>query len=110
MRKRLKAKLIQLVVKQLLNGIREEDVLRTNGYGKIVHRGKVLPDETVQALQADAEKLKTSVALKLILDDMQYLAQQTMFDKSETFDDMLFGKAQLYVIDILKKKIQNLAD
>lgn len=60
-------------------------------------------------IQVEAEYIKNSVTFKLVTDDMKYLANKTMFEKSKSFDDMMFGKAMLYVIDILIKKIKNLA-
>lgn len=71
-------------------------------------KGRELSYEEVQALAMEANALSQSRALKLILADLEYLANQTMFEKSKTFDDMLFGKAMLYNIDILRKKITNL--
>lgn len=97
------------VVKHLLKTITEEDVLRPAANGGIMVRGKVISREQQEQLEAEAEYIKNSVTMKLLLKDMEYLAHQTMFEKSSSFDDMLFGKAMLYVIDILKKKIHNLA-
>lgn len=110
LKKYLKRKAVNFVTKHLLKTIQEEDVLRIRGNNDIICKGKRLNREELDALKAEAEFLKKSVALKLILLDLEYLANQTMFAKSMSFDDMQFGKAQLYVIDILKKKINNLAD
>lgn len=64
----------------------------------------------MESIKMEAEYIKNSVTYQLLRKDMQYLAQQTMFDKSQTFDDVLFGKASLYVIDVLHKKIHKLAE
>lgn len=109
MKKHFKAYLIHLLVRKLLRSITEDDVLRRGKDGIIRARGKKLSNEMISQLQNEAEYIQNSITFKLLMDDMEYLAQQTMFARSSSFDDMLFGKAQLYVIDVLKKKIQNLA-
>ena len=109
MKKRIKAYLVHLLVRKLLRSITEDDVLRRGKDGIMRARGRKLSNKMVDQLQNEAEYIHNSVTFKLLLDDMEYLAHQTMFAKSSSFDDMLFGKAQLYVIDVLKKKIQNLA-
>lgn len=109
LKKWIKNKVEDYLVKKLLRSIKEEDILRVSEKGGIICRGKDLTREQIDAIKAEAEYLESSITLKLVLDDMEYLAQKTMFDRSQSFDDMRFGKAQLYVIDILRKKIKNLA-
>ena len=74
-----------------------------------MYRGRDLPAEDVEALKAGAEVLQNSKVLHLLLLDVEFLAQKLMFEKASTYDDMMFGKAILYTVDILKKKIDNLA-
>lgn len=107
--KRLKNKLTHFIVRNLLKSITEEELLRVNNNGRIVCRGKVITREMQDQIQVEAEYIRNSITFGLIMDDMQYLAHQTMFEKSSKFDDMVFGKAMLYVTDVLKKKINNLA-
>ena len=109
LRKLIRNKAIHFITKHLLNTITEEDVLRRNGTRGIICKGQLLSKEAEDQIQVEAEYIKNSIVFKLVLDDMRYLANQTMYEKSTSFDDVLFGKAQLYVIDILKKKIDNLA-
>jgi hypothetical protein len=106
---KLKLIAINWVVKNLLKSITEEDVLRPDKKGGIIYRGRTLSKEMCDRLQDEAEMLENSYTLKFILEDMEYLANKTMFEKSSKFDDLLFGKAMLYTIDVLKKKIHNLA-
>ena len=107
--KRLRNYLIHFIVRNLLKSITEEELLRVNKNGKIICRGRVITREMQDQIQVEAEYIKNSITFKLVTDDMKYLANQTMFEKSSKFDDMVFGKAMLYVIDVLIKKIHNLA-
>ena len=109
LKKYLKRKAIEWITKDLLNTITEEDILRSDGKRGIICKGRTVSREMQDQIQVEAEYIKQSITFKLVLDDMRHLANQTMYEKSTKFDDLLFGKAQLYVIDILKKKIDNLA-
>lgn len=93
----------------MLKTITADEVLRTNDKGVIIIRGRELSKEQQERLKSEADFLSKSITMKLLMDDMEYLAHQVMFYKSNNYDDMLFGKSMLYVIDILKKKITNLA-
>lgn len=107
--KYIRKRFVLWTTKHLFNAITEDDVLRTTDSGGIICRGKVLSKEEIEALRSEAEFLRNSVTLKLLLDDMQYVANKTIYEKSTSFDDILFGKAQLFVIDVLKKKIRSLS-
>ena len=108
MLKIIRNKVADYLTRNLLRSILEEDVLRSDGKGGIICRGKRLTKEMVDRIHEEAELLDNSVVMKLVLDDMDYLAQKTMFEKSTSFDDVIFGKAMLYTTDILRKKIKNL--
>jgi hypothetical protein len=109
LKKYLRNKAIAWITKDLLNTITEDDVLRSDGKRGIICKDQVISREMQDQIQVEAEYIKQSIVFKLVLDDMRFLANQTMFEKSTKFDDVMFGKAQLYVIDILKKKVENLA-
>lgn len=109
LKRRLRQIALNWLVKDLLRGITEEDILRTNKQGGIIYRGRPLNEEEADNLQREAEVLQNSNLINLLLKDMEYLAQQQMFNKSLSMDDIMFGKAILYTTDILKKKINNLA-
>lgn len=104
----LRNKIIHKLTEHLLRPISPEDVLKPNKKGDIMYRGRVLTGEEEHAIANEAHALSHSRALKLILTDMEYLAQQTMFEKSKNYDEMLFGKAMLYNVDLIRKKIANL--
>ena len=106
----LKRFLLKIIVKHLLKGILEEDVLRMSSRGRIIYRGKELSQEDTLIIKAQAEVLSESRVLKLILKDIEFLAQKMMFEKSQSYKDMEFGKAILYTVDMIEKKIRNLAN
>ena len=110
LRKKLKTKLIKFVTQKLLKAVTEDELLRVDERGTMICRGEEVPREMREQLAKEAYFIRSSATYKLLKKDMQFVAQQRMFDKSENFDDMLFGKAQLYVLDILDRKLKNLAD
>ncbi len=60
-------------------------------------------------LRAQARFLLESDVWKRIVLSTKHEAQKTMFEKSQSWDDMYFGKAVLYVLDILDKRLQALS-
>lgn len=109
MKTKLKKLILNWLIKDLLKVVTEEDVLRTNEKGGIIYRGRVLEKDSIDVIKREAEILENSQTLKLLLLDMEYVAQKIMFEKSQTYDDMMMGKAVLYTTDVLRKKIKNLA-
>ena len=109
LKKYLKRKVISLLTKNLLKTVDERDLLRPGPNGSIILKGHILRPEDVDSLKQDAEFIKNSTTFKFLLDDMRYISNQIMFEKCQSYDDMMFGKAMLYTIDILEKKVKNLA-
>lgn len=110
LKKYLRRKAINWLARNLLRSITVEDLLRIDpNNGKIVCKGKYVSPELQSLIKDEAEYIKNSTTFQLVMADMEYLAHQAMFTKSNTYDDMLFGKSMLYIVDILKKKISNLA-
>ena len=105
----LRRKALHLLTKHLFNAVTEEDVLRTTEKGGIMCKGKALSREMLDQMQNEAEYINNSITFKLLMDDMRYLANQTMYEKSGSFEDMMFGKAMLYNIEVLDKKLKKLA-
>ena len=109
LKKKIKNKCIEYITRNILVSITEDELLRQEGR-VIMCRGEAVPAEIVERIKSEADFIRHSHTYELLKKDLQYLAQDCMFNKSETFDDMLFGKAQLYVIDILDKKLKTLSN
>lgn len=108
MKQWLRKKTINFLVHHLFRGIVEEDILHISKTGGIVYKGQKLDRESKEAIASQAKQIDDMFIWKILLDEMTYRAEEKMFTKSESYDGMLFGKAMLYNINILKQRIKYL--
>ena len=107
--KNLKIKLINWCLKHLFNSVTSNDVLVWNGKAFIVG-DKVLPDADAYDIISGADGIKRSYVWQLLVKDLKHTSNKMMYEKSQGEDDMIFGKACLYIIDLLEKKLDNLSN
>src|SRR5688572_27075151 len=105
---RLKTTLANWLLKHLFNAITEHDVLRFNGTHLIL-RGRQLTQAEVQDLRSQADVINQLAIWQLLKNEAQHAANQMLFQKSKTAEDLIFGKAVLYVVDLLDKKVNQIA-
>jgi len=58
------------------------------------------------------EQAKAIKEMKLfgdLMEHLKYASQETMFNKSKSWDDMYFGKAMLYSVDLMEQFIKTLS-
>lgn len=106
----LRRKLVRFIVKDLFNLVDGEDILRVDTRGGIIFRGQVLPKEEVEAIKRDAAHFRDSFLWKALTNEVKYIANKRMFEKSQTLDDILAGKLLLYILDVLENKIKQLSN
>ena len=105
---KMKIKLQNYLLKNLFNAIGEDEVLKYQK-GKFILRGKLLDDRATGNFVNQANSIVNSQLWKHLTDDLKYIANQRMYEKSTTIDDLIFGKAMLYNIDILENKLKRLS-
>ena len=66
-------------------------------------QGRVLDKGERQLLREEAKMLVKMRLWSILTNTLKAQAQKTMFEKAETFDDMVAGKTMLYNIDIQEK-------
>lgn len=86
---------------------REKDVLQQKN-GQLYLRGKVLTPAQRIDLAKQATDLLEMPLVRILLDEMYYLGSKKIFYDSTSTEDLQFGKAVLWVVDILEQKINNL--
>jgi len=96
------------LTKELFNTITEDDVLFYSK-GKFYVGELELPPQDVRTIVAEAIALKDMYLMKLLLNSLKHTANERVFKKSKNWEDVTFGKAMLYCVDILEKKIDNLS-
>ena len=104
----LKRRLSNFALKHLLNAVLPEQVLEVR-QGKVFLGGNPIPESTVKALAEEAKWWKQSNLDTILVETLKNTAQRAMFDKSQTFQDVLSGKLLLYAIDTQRKLIDMLS-
>ncbi len=96
------------VMRSVFKAVTEEDILR-NVNNHIVYKGQPITPEFAKELSAEAQMIMNTNLWKMLTDEMVYEAQQIMFERASSTDDMFFGKAIIWSIDVMKRKLMNLA-
>lgn len=109
MLKRIKIWLLNWVISYLWNGITEQDVLQIRG------RTLYIGDKPIGAarqmeIASGCKALRTIPAFHVVMHEMKMAANRRIYSRSQTQDDIIFGKACLWTIDVLEKKLYNLSN
>ena len=72
--------------------------------------GKKLTREEIRLLSEEIGYIKRSAILKILTNNLVSTAKEMMFEKAQTFDDMIKGKMILYTIDIQEKIMKLIED
>jgi len=100
--------LLNYVVANLFNGVTEQDVIRQHGTG--FYRGDAeIPKAEIDALVADARQVLGTRLWAELYNSIRLEANKKMYLSSQTIDDMVFGKAALWVMEIIKLKLEKLS-
>lgn len=70
---------------------------------------KLMPDTELKVMIADCSQIKKLHAWSKLLADMRSHATERLVNKSESIEDMVFAKAILYTLDVLEKKVDQIA-
>lgn len=103
LKKELQKRFINFLTKHLFNGITEEDIIRPKADGIYLDEKK-LDQQEIDALREEADKLKNSFIWKRLMKDrIRFVANRRMYEKGMGIEDLIFGKAMLYNLEILGK-------
>lgn len=108
-RQRAQKKLLNVIVSDLYNGITVDDVLQVKGPTHITYRDRQLDKEQILQLKDSAATYVDSPLWVLLKEDVKYVANRKMFEKSGSFEEMQFGKAALWVVAVIEEKINQLS-
>ena len=109
----LQKKFINWLVKDLFNSITKDDILQIvqTGTKKVMlYRGKRLDEATILKLKDEAERLVNSTLWKCLSDEVKYVSNLRMFEKSQTTDDILAGKLALYILEVFERKLKEISE
>lgn len=107
LKKKLQLWFINILVKHLFNAIEYKDILHKEGRD-VMFRGKPMSKDMLVHLSNEADRFEKSTLWKILMYEIKWLANKQMFYHSKTESDMLFGKAMLFNIEQIEKKIDEL--
>lgn len=101
-------KSIDVIAKDLFNDVSEKDILRYVR-GKFYFNGKVLTEAQQKDIILQAQALLKSDLFLLLMREMVYEGNKKIYHDSKDLQDLLAGKMVLWTVDVLKKKVENIA-
>lgn len=108
MKRWLQKKCINFLVKKLYKFVTVDEVLIQTKDGFFVN-GKRIETKFIKELKGQAEIILGLEVYQLVRRELMEVANESMFTKSKNFDDMMFGKAMLFCLDLLHQKLTKLS-
>lgn len=113
MKKYLQGLFVKYLTKHLFNAITERDLLRIIGRDRdgvwiVMYRGKRMGSDKVERIKESAELFMKSDIWRILSREVKHEANKRMYDKSKSIADIMFGKAMLYDLEVIDKKIREL--
>lgn len=105
LKKKLRLKALNWATKNLLKALNPEELLILRKDGLYQGSQRLSPEQR-RNLNSDAETIEHTDLWRYMTNEVKYKAQEKMFAKSENYEDMYFGKAMLYNIQILEDMIK----
>jgi hypothetical protein len=104
----MKRRIRNFLLKNLFNSISEYDIICKKGKYFFIGDDR-LPDHYLNQLEEEAKAIQVTDLWKYLLKDAKYQANKQIYVKSRTEEDIYWGKALLWAIDILETKVKELA-
>lgn len=106
----MKRWILNKLLSYLFNAVTEDDVLRWDSQRKVFHVGDfTLPASDTKGLSEEAKYIMSTSVWSYLVKDMKHQANVRMYERSTNVDDLVFGKAMLWNLEILEKKLKNLS-
>ena len=108
--KPLKIKILNFCLNHLFNAVTEDDYFYENRENKKLMIGNIpASDQKLKNFKSDAQMMLHSELWTQMMKDLQYAANKKMFLDSRNMDDIVFGKAMLFCLDVMNKKVKRIS-
>jgi len=104
---RIKKTILNYLVRHLFKGFVPEDIIKYNK-GEFTYQGNIMSDSDIDNMINTLNLLDMNDGYQYLLKDIEYRSCENLFLKSKTEDDMIFSKASLLVVDLLRKRKEQL--
>lgn len=110
----LKSRLRNFLLRNLYNMITEDSFLRIEYNARtkksaIIIGDERLSDDHVAELASEARMITHAQAYQKVIDSMKWTANEIITCKAVDMDTVNYGKGALYAIDVIDKKLKNMA-
>lgn len=103
---KLKRKIANKLLSYLFNVVTEDDILVHDKKNRIVLQGNdVISFKKIERLQSEIKTIRDLEWWDIMNKEMKYRANKKMFDNAKEVDDIIFGKAVLYTLDIMEQSM-----
>ncbi|MCK9304940.1 MAG: hypothetical protein M0P27_06035, partial [Bacteroidales bacterium] len=103
----IKKTILNYLVRNLFKGFVPEDIIKYNK-GEFTYQGNIMSESEVDNMIKTLDLLDMNDGYQYLLKDIEYRSYENLFLKSKTEDDMIFSKASLLVVDLLRKRKEQL--
>lgn len=105
---KIKVWIANWILRNLFNSITVDDILIQDSKGFTV-AGHLIPKAEMQDIHNGARTMQTMLVWKCLVNDIKYTANKMIYYNSKNEDDLIFGKAVLYTVDLMEKKLEHLS-
>ena len=95
-------------LKDLFNGITEDDILVFKN-GAFIVGNKIVPQIESLGIIDSAKSIKNMDLWKYIIKEAKYAANVSIFNSSQSLEDIFFGKAMLKAIEVMENRVDNIS-
>lgn len=97
----MKQKIVNYLLRHLVNSIVTDDVISQDNTKKIFLDGKPVNSERIKQWQAEIKAIEGSDIWKCTVGTLKFQAQDKVFNKSLNFEDVTYGKSMLYNLSLI---------
>ncbi|MHA1541420.1 MAG: hypothetical protein ACTSQH_00415 [Candidatus Hodarchaeales archaeon] len=107
----MKKRLLNFLLRYLFNAVTEDDILKYNKANKKFYKGKrEITAASIMSLKSQAQSIIDMDAWNILLKDLKVVSNKRIYESSTSIDDIIFGKAMLFSLDVLEKKLISLSN
>ena len=100
---KLKNRIRNYLLKSLLNAVVPEQVVRVSKDNKLLVVGQEITPDEAQSLLAEVQFIEKTRFWEICQNTLKDQAHKQMFDNAKIYDDIIWGKALLYNLDLQLK-------
>jgi hypothetical protein len=107
--KKFKMAILNWCMKHIWNAITEDSFMKIDAAnGTVIIGNNLLPEVETIELASEARTIVKLPIFKKINESLKYTANEMLYQKSKTIDDIIFAKAVLWILEVQEEKYKNI--